>query len=137
MRSRFDTISVLGTGDVYKLPDSAHPHGVPAHKVASEVYAPFSEFLDTPPVFTDSFGDEVLIEKVTEYFADGSPQTSGARVDTIAFNLDEQGAATGFRLRFTADAKSSVAWNEDDGYSIFDSRLQISTLTAKFTGVGP
>jgi hypothetical protein len=130
-------ISVLGTGDVYALPDSAHPHGVSTHKVASEVYAPFSEFLDTPPVLTDSFGDDVLVEEVTEYFADGSPQASGARVDTIAFNLDEQGAATGFRLRFTADAKSSVAWNEDDGYSIFDARLQISTFSAKFTGVGP
>lgn len=131
------TVSVLGTGDVYALPDAAHPHGVITHLEASEVYAPFSAYLDAPPVLTDSFGDDVLQEKVTEYFADGTAQASGARVDAIAFNADEQGNATGFRLRFTADANSSVAWNEDDGYSIFDARLQITTITAQFTGLAP
>lgn len=131
------TVSVLGTGDVYALPDSKHPHGVASHVVTSEVYAPFSSYFDEPPVLTDAFGDEVVAEKVTEYFADGSPQASGARVDAIAFNADEQGNASGFRLRFSADANSTVAWNEDAGYSIFDSRLKISTLTAKFTGLGP
>ena len=131
------TVCVLGTGDVYALPDSAHPHGVVSHLEASEVYTPFSSYLDAPPVLTDAFGDDVLAEKVTEYFADGTPQTSGARVDAIAFNADEQGNATGFRLRFTADANSTVAWNEDDGYSIFDARLKITTLTAQFTGLAP
>ena len=131
------TISVLGTGDVYALPNAAHPHGVPTHKLASEVYAPFSEFFDAPPVLTDSFGDAVLTQRVTEYFADGTAQASGARVDAIAFNVDEQGAATGFRLRFTADAHSSVAWNEDDGYSIFNARLKITTVGAHFSGLAP
>jgi len=131
------TVSVLGTGDVYALPDSEHPHGLVSHLEASEVYTPFSAFLDAPPVLTDAFGDDVLAEKVTEYFADGTPQASGARVDAIAFNADEQGNATGFRLRFTADANSTVAWNEDDGYSIFDARLKITTLTAQFTGLAP
>ncbi len=131
------TVSVLGTGDVYALPSSAHPHGVSTHKVASEVYAPFSEFFDAPPVLTDSFGDEVLTQQVTEYFADGTAQKSGARVDAIAFNVDEDGNGSGFRFRFTADANSSVAWNEDDGYSIFDSRLKISTIKAQFSGLGP
>jgi cyanophycinase len=131
------TVSVLGTGDVYALPDSAHPHGVVSHLEASEVYTPFSSFLDVPPVLTDAFGNDVVEEKVTEFFADGTPQASGARVDAIAFNADEQGNATGFRLRFTADANSTVAWNEDDGYSIFDARLKITTLTAQFTGLAP
>jgi len=131
------TISVLGTGDVYALPNAAHPHGVSTHRVTSEVYAPFSEYFDAPPVLTDSFGDEVLTQKVTEYFADGTAQTSGARVDAIAFNVDEQGNASGFRFRFTADANSSVAWNEDDGYSIFDARLKITTLKAQFSGLAP
>jgi cyanophycinase len=131
------TISVLGTGDEYALPSAAHPHGVSTHKVASEVYAPFSEYLDAPPVLTDSFGDEVLTQQVTEYFADGTAQKSGARVDAIAFNVDEEGNGSGFRFRFTADASSSVAWNEDDGYSIFNSRLKISTVKAQFSGLGP
>jgi cyanophycinase len=131
------TVSVLGTGDVYALPDAAHRHGLPSHVVTGEVYAPFSAYLDAPPVLTDAFGDDVLVEKVTEYFADGTAQASGARVDAIAFNADEQGNAAGFRLRFTADANSTVAWNEDSGYSIFDSRLQITSLTAKFSGLGP
>jgi hypothetical protein len=122
---------------VYALPSTAHPHGVSTHRVASEVYAPFSEYLDAPPVLTDSFGDEVLTEKVTEYFADGTAQKSGARVDAIAFNVDENGTCAGFRLRFTADANSSVAWNEDQGYSIFNSRLKISTVRAQFSGLGP
>jgi cyanophycinase len=131
------TISVLGTGDVYSLPSAAHPHGVASHRVLSEVYAPFSEFFDAPPVLTDSFGDEVLTQQVTQYFADGSPQASGARVDAIAFKVDERGDAAGFRFRFTADANSSVAWNEDEGYSIFDSRLKITTIKAQFTGLAP
>jgi hypothetical protein len=58
-------------------------------------------------------------------------------VEAIAFNADEQGNATGFRLRFTADAASTIAWNEDDGYSSFDARLKITTLTAQFTGLAP
>lgn len=131
------TISVLGTGDVYSLPTAAHPHGVASHRVVSEVYAPFSEYFDAPPVLTDSFGDEVLTQQVTQYFADGSPQKSGARVDAIAFKVDEGGDASGFRFRFTADANSTVAWNEDEGYSIFESRLKITTVKAQFQGLAP
>jgi len=131
------TISVIGTGDVYTLPDHAHTHGVASHRDASEVYAPFSAYFDEPPVLTDSFGDEVLTQKVTEFFADGAPQTTGARVDSIAFSVDERGDASGFRLRFTADGHSNVAWNADTGYSIFDSRLAISTVKAQFTGLEP
>ncbi len=131
------TVSVLATGDAYTLPDAAHPHGVSSHLDASEVYAPFSEYLDEPPVLTDAFGTWVLPEKVTEYFADGTPQTSGARVDAIAFTASEDGSASGFRLRFTQDADSTVAWNADPGYSIFGARLAISTITAQITGIGP
>lgn len=131
------TVSVLGTGDVYALPDASHPHGLPTHVEASEVYAPFSAYYDKPDVLTDAFGDDVLIDKVTESFADASAQDSGARVDTIAFKVDEAGNATGFRMRFTADAQSTVAYNEDTGYSMFDSRLQLATISAKFTGLGP
>jgi hypothetical protein len=79
----------------------------------------------------------VLPEKVTQWFADGAPQASGARVDTIAFVANEQGAANGFRLRFTATDESRVAWNEDIGYSMFGARLGISTISAQFTGLGP
>ena len=131
------SVSVLGLGDVYALPDPAHPHGVATHLEASEVYSPFSGYYDVPPVLTDAFGDAVLIDKVTESFADATAQASGARVDAIAFKVDEQGNAAGFRMRFTADAHSSVAWNEDFGYSLFDSRLQLSTISAKFIGLAP
>lgn len=131
------TVSVLGTGDVYTLPDAAHPHGVSSHLVAEEVYAPFSEYLDEPPVLTDAFGTWVLPEKVTEYFADGTAQASGPRVDAVAFTASEDGSAAGFRLRFTEAADSTVAWNEDDGYSIFNARLGITTVSAQFSGLAP
>ena len=93
--------------------------------------------LCAPEVLTDAFGDAVLIDKVSESFADAAAQESGARVDTIAFKADEQGNATGFRMRFTADSQSSVAWNADIGYSIFDSHLQLTTISAKFVGLEP
>ena len=128
---------VLQTGDAYALPSPAYPHGLASHVASSEAYPPFSAYFDAPPILTDAFGDDVLTQKVSEYFADGAPQTSGARVDAIAFNADEQGNAIGFRLRFTADGSSSVAWNEDAGYSVFGARLQITTLTGKFAGLGP
>jgi cyanophycinase len=130
-------VSVLRTGDVYALPDANHVHGVPTHLEPSEVYAPFSAYYGTPPILTDAFGNMVLPEKVTQWFADGAPQASGARVDTIAFVANEQGAANGFRLRFTATDESRVAWNEDIGYSMFGARLGISTISAQFTGLGP
>lgn len=47
------------------------------------------------------------------------------------------GMADGFRFRFTADAGSSVAWNEDVGYSMFNARVQISTMKAQFMGLDP
>jgi cyanophycinase len=131
------TVSVLGTGDVYTLPDAGHPHGLASHLEASEVYAPFSQYLEEPPVFTDAFGTWVLPEKITEYFADGSPRASGARVDAIAFTAAEDGSAAGFRLRFTQAPSSTVAWNGDTGYSIFDARLAITTISAQFDGIGP
>ena len=56
-------------------------------------------------------------------------------MDAIAFNVAEDGNGTGFR--FTADANSSVARNEDEGYSIFNSRLKISSVKAQFSGLGP
>lgn len=131
------TVSVLGTGDVYTLPDASHPHGLATHVDPSEVYAPFSAYYGTPDVLTDAFGDAVLIDKVTESFADATAQDSGARVDAIAFKADERGNATGYRMRFTAVAESTVAWNADTGYSIFDSRLQFTTISAKFGGLEP
>lgn len=131
------TVSVLGTGDVYMLPDAAHPHGLPSHLESSEVYAPFSAYFDDPPVLTDAFGTWVLPEKITEYFADGSPQASGARVDAIAFATSEDGSATGFRLRFTQTPDSTAAWNPDSGYSMFGARLGISTISAQFSGLAP
>ena len=131
------SISVLGTGDVYALPDGANPHGVASHLEASEVYAPFSAYYESPPILTDAFGTIVLPEKIAEYFADGTPQASGARVDAIAFVANEEGAASGFRMRFTEDQSSSVAWNEDSGYSMFNARLAISTISAQFNGLGP
>jgi hypothetical protein len=130
-------VSVLRTGDVYALPDANHVHGVATHLEPSEVYAPFSAYYGTPPILTDAFGNMVLPEKVTQWFADGAPQASGARVDTIAFVANEQGAASGFRLRFTAADESTVAWNEDMGYSMFSARLGISTISAQFVGLGP
>jgi cyanophycinase len=131
------SVSVLGTRDVYALPDRGHIHGVASHLEPGEVYAPFSAYYEAPPVLTDAFGTVVLPEKVTEWFADGAPRASGARVDAIAFVANEQGVANGFRLRFTADQNSSVAWNEDAGYSMFGARLGISTISAQFTGLGP
>lgn len=131
------SVSVLTPGDVYALADRAHPHGTGAHPDADEVYAPFAQYFEQPPVFTDAFGTWVLPEKISEYFADGTPQASGARVDAIAFMAGEDGSASGFRLRFSATDDSSVAWNEDTGYSIFGARLGISTLSAQFRGLEP
>jgi cyanophycinase len=131
------TVSLLAVGDVYKLPDNAHPHGVASHPIASDYYAPFSAYYSDMPIFTDALGSNVLVDKVATYFADGTPRNSGARVDAIAFVLEETGQATGFRFRFTADSKSEVAWNDEVGYSMFNARLKITTISANFSGVGP
>jgi hypothetical protein len=58
-------------------------------------------------------------------------------VDAVVLRLDENGAGNGFRFKFTADAQSRVAWNEDSGYSMFDARWKISTVTAQIGGLGP
>ena len=125
------------SNDTYTLPDAKNPHGVGAHPIASESYAPFSEYFSDNPIFTDAFGSQVLVDDVSAYFADGMPQASGARVDAVAFNVDETGSGSGFRFRFTADDQSQVAWNGDSGYSMFNARLKISTIKAQFTGLGP
>jgi cyanophycinase len=131
------TVSVLAVGDTYVLPDQAHPHGQAAHPEGSDYYEPFSQYYSDMPIFTDAFGKDVLYYNITAYFADGTPPASGARVDALALTPNENGDAAGYRLRFTADDDSEVAWNEDSGYSMFDARMQISTITARFTGVGP
>jgi hypothetical protein len=41
------------------------------------------------------------------------------------------------RIGFTADGHSTVAWNEDAGYSIFNARLKIATMSGQFVGLGP
>jgi cyanophycinase len=130
------TVSVLSAGDRYRLPDSAHPHGVGSHPVAEEVYSPFSRERGVR-VLSDAFGRNVLTDRIAAYFADGTPQASGvAHVDALAFDTDESGAAKGFRLRFTADEDSAVAWSPASGFSLFDARLEISTLSAQFVGLG-
>ncbi len=131
------TVSVLAVGDVYTLPDAAHPHGVAAHPIESDYYEPFSAYYSDLPIFTDAFARGVLVDKIATYFADGTPQASGARVDALGFVVQESGQASGFRFRFTADRKSRVAWNFDAGYSMFDARLEIRTISAQFAGVGP
>ena len=131
------TMSILAVGDTYALPDPSHPHGVGAHPIAADNYAPFSAYYSDNPISTDAFGYQVLINDVAVYFADGTPQASGARVDSIGFQVDESGAAHGFLFRFTADASASVAWNEDTGYSIFGARVKISTMSGTLAGVGP
>jgi cyanophycinase len=131
------TMSILAVGDTYTLPNNRNPYGVGAHPVADENYAPFYEYYSDNPVFTDAFGYQVLVNNISTYFADGAPQASGARVDAIAFNVDETGVGNGFRFRFTADAQSRVAWNEDAGYSMFNARWKISTVKAKITGLEP
>jgi cyanophycinase len=131
------TVSLLAVGDVYTLPDAGHPHGVASHPIKGDYYAPFSAYYSDMPIFTDALGNKVLVDKIATYFADGTPQASGARVDAIAFVIDEAGQGTGFRFRFTADSKSQVAWNFDAGYSMFNARLKITTISANITGVGP
>jgi len=131
------TVSLLSVGDIYTLPDAGHPHGVASHPIKSDYYAPFSAYYPDMPIFTDAFGNKVLVDKIAAYFADGTPQVSGARVDAIGFSVDEAGSASGFRFRFTADNKSEVAWNFDSGYSMFNARLKISMITAQFSGLGP
>jgi len=131
------TVNLLAVGDTYTLPDVSHPHGVGADPSASDYYAPFSGYYPNMPIFTDALGDKVLVDNIATYFADGTAQASGARVDAIAFVADETGQASGFRFRFTADKQSQVAWNFDAGYSMFDARLKISTIAAQFTGIGP
>jgi len=131
------TMSILAVGDTYALPDASHPHGVGAHPIAADNYAPFSAYYSDSPISTDAFGYQVLINDVAVYFADGTPQTSGARVDSIGFQVNESGAAQGFLFRFTADASSSVAWNDDTGYSIFGARVKIATMSGTLAGVGP
>jgi cyanophycinase len=131
------TMSILAVGDTYALPDAGNPHGVVSHPVASEYYAPFSSYFSDNPVFTNAFGYQVLVQDIAAYFADGTPQASGARVDAIALYLNEYGSGNGFRFRFTADAQSQVAWNEDTGYSMFNARVKFSTVTAQIVGLGP
>lgn len=131
------TVSVLPVGDFYNLPNKSRPHGEPMHPNGDDYYEPFSEYYADAPVFMDAFGKDVLYYNIAEYFADGTPLASGARVDALALRAQESGAATGFRLRFTADKYSEVAWNEASGYSMFNARLQISTVSAAITGIGP
>jgi cyanophycinase len=131
------TVSVLAVGDTYLLPDRAHPHGLAGHPESADYYAPFSQYYSDLPIFTDAFGKDVLGYNILPYFADGTPLDSGARVDAVALMASETGEATGFRTRFTADQDSEVAWNEDVGYSMFNARLQISTVSARITGLGP
>jgi cyanophycinase len=131
------TVSVLAVGDTYRLPDRAHPHGVASHPESADYYAPFSQYYSDLPIFTDAFGKDVLVYNIVPYFADGTALDSGARVDAVALMASETGEATGFRTRFTADQASEVAWNEDVGYSMFNARLQISTVSARITGLGP
>jgi hypothetical protein len=131
------TMSILTAGDTYALPDSNHPHGVGAHPVASDYYTPFSAYYSDNPILTDAFGYQALVNDVAVYFADGTPQASGARVDSIAFQTNESGSAAGFLFRFTADANSTVAWNEDSGYSIFNARVKIATMSGQFVGLSP
>jgi cyanophycinase len=131
------TVSVLAVGDTYTLPDNGRPHGVGSHPIKSDYYAPFSAYYSDMPIFTDALGSQVLVDDIMTYFADGTPQASGARVDAIAFIADESGTASGFRFRFTADNKSQVAWNYDAGYSMFNARLKITTITGTFSGLGP
>jgi len=131
------TMSILTAGDTYALPESNHPHGVGAHPVASDYYTPFSAYYSDNPILTDAFGYQALVNDVAVYFADGTPQASGARVDSIAFQTNESGSAAGFLFRFTADANSTVAWNEDSGYSIFNARVKIATMSGQFVGLSP
>jgi cyanophycinase len=132
------TMSILAVGDTYDLPDDRHPHGVAAHPIAADIYEPFSAYYDDNPVGTDALGYESLIEHVAVYFADGAPQASGAaRVDTVGLQVSGPGTFDGFRFRFTADEHSSVAWNEDVGYSMFNARVQITTMRAQFMGLDP
>ncbi len=131
------TVSVLAVGDTYSLPSKAHPHGEPSHPNGDDYYEPFSQYYSDMPVYMDAFGKDVLHYNIAEYFADGTPPASGARVDALALLAQETGDAFGFRLRFTADKYSEVAWNEDSGYSMFNARLQISTVSAKINGIGP
>ncbi len=130
------TVSLLGVGDFYQLPDSTHPHGVGVHPVAADYHAPFSGRLPMHTL-TDAFGEDVLIDRIAAEFADGTPQAGGARVDAIAFDAHDSGEATGVRLRFTADRDSAVAWNVKSGLSIFNARLAISSISGRFVGLGP
>jgi hypothetical protein len=100
------TMSILAVGDTYTLPNHEHPYGVAAHPISDECYAPFSEYYSDNPVWTDAFGSQVLVNNVATYFADATPLASGARVDAIAFNIDESGVGSGFRFKFTSDAQS-------------------------------
>lgn len=132
------TMSILAVGDTYQLPDRVHPHGVAAHPIEADIYEPFCAYYDDNPVGTDALGYQALVEHVAVYFADGAPQAAGApRVDAVGMQVNGPGMAEGFRFRFTADAGSSVAWNEDVGYSMFNARVQISTMKAQFMGLDP
>jgi cyanophycinase len=106
------SVSVLAVGDTYELPSAKHPHGVVSHPSKSEYYAPFSAYYDDMPIHTDALGYQTLVTQIAPYFADGNPPESGARVDAIAFRTLENGEASGFRFRFTADENSEVAWND-------------------------
>lgn len=130
-------VSVLSVGDTYTLPSAGQAHGVAHHPDTTEIYQPFSGYYSDAPIFTDAFGNLVLVDKIATYFADGTPQPSGARVDAIGFRVNEGGQATGFMFRFTADKKSQVAWNFDSGYSMYNARLKISCVSGMFRGVGP
>jgi len=132
------TMSILAVGDSYDLPDEQHPHGIAAHPIAADYYQPFSAYYDDNPVGTDALGYQALIEHVAVYFADGAPQAAGApRVDAVGMQVSGSGPVEGFRFRFTADSDSAVAWNEDVGYSMFNARVQLSTMSARFMGLDP
>jgi hypothetical protein len=77
------------------------------------------------------------VDNIATYIADGTPQETGARVDAVALDVEESGASSGFLFRFTADENTEAAWNGDVGYSIFDARLRISTITAQINGLEP
>lgn len=131
------TVSVLAVGDTYALPSAEQSHGMPSRPNGDEYYEPFSQYYSDMPVFMDAFGKDVLFYNITEYFADGTPLASGARVDALALVAHESGDANGFRLRFTADRYSEVAWGDEFGYSMYNARLQIAQASARITGIGP
>ena len=131
------TFSVLAVGDTYQFPDATRPRSEGGPLEPNNAYAPFSMQFGNPPVFTDAFGSETLLYHVTSFLADGTPQTTGARVDTVSLAVTESGSVTGFLFRFTADNETRVAYNDATGYSIFNVRLKIGLVSAKLGGLEP